>query len=1411
MIAWIRSAVLFIIRLIGYIIGTWFSDEFTVTVHADPPIAFVGQDVILSCQLKGQIPANVQMHWYKMERSKNMTLYSYNSTENGTELGRAGAQHRRDASKGRYANGSLTVKLSPVRVEDNGQYVCAVTGDGLYQEAITKVTVPGLGSAPRLTIEHQQNNSTTLRCISQGWYPQPEVRWTDSTGQKITAVAETRIQKDGKELYQIHSTLKVADIASDTISCTIINPLLKRHHKKVIAISGFFHVEAEHHIITAATGENAILPCRLITKHLPPSMELQWRKVGPGKDKTIYLYHYDESSPWLNFYLHGDKCPASYLSPNGDNSREWLRKAYEKKVEVFKGKEFGKGNVSLKLNNVQVENAGKYVCSATANWFHRQIIIEVLVIGIGDKPSLQMDQEEDVCRYRCTSGGWYLKPKVLWRNHNGKNITSKAETTLKEDEQKLFTAESSINVPCVTPEVTCTIINTKLEISQESSTHQFGTEDEMSLQVDQQKVCRYECIWTGRYPKPIIFWRNHKGESITSLAETIEVQDKQNLFTVASTIAMSCDTRKVTCAIINPESEMSQQSTAPHFVWFLICLLLFMAVTFICKRAPEVGLEQVQHDYAQLRMEMGAPEVGLGTFFSHRDIHKLTWYSPNDRDKNQIDHLLINGMWRRSLLDVRVKRGADVGSVHQLVTAMVRLKLRKTQNKPHIQRRFDIQKLQDSRTKHSFVTQVKNRFQVLQDLVTESNAGNINTVYNNIKTAYQQSAEECLGYREKRKSKQWIQPNTWKVIEERRKLKSQMISTRSARLQECYKQHYSEANKTVKRMVRADRRAFVDDLAKEAESAAAREEQGQLYRITKQVCEILNRESSEEGANISGRETDLDINIDPPTKEEIISAIKKLKNNKAPGKDNLNAELFKTDPETAAGILEPLFRTVWTEACVPEDWTKGVIIKIPKKDTLSDCNNWRGITLLSIPSKILAKVIIGRLSTAVNETLRKEQAGFRKGRSCTEQIFALRNIIEQSAEWQRQLHVNFIDFEKAFDSVDRDRLWQILRAYGIPHHMVELIRSFYKNYSCCVGRSDIWFEVKTGVHQGCVMSPLLFNLVIDWVMRRTTEEGHTGIRWTLFSTLEDLDFADDLALHSHTHRHMQDKTDKLNQYSSQNKSSMTMSSKVKKRGYVAGWPNSVSLLIRPMLNGTSDETVYTMYLWTRAQLSLSVVHCTALEKFIPIVIPMKSVQIKSLAIQTISHQEKMRKELEWKRARNTADDITLDAGTAHPNLSITGDKKSLKHEAQPQNVPPNPERFDSTVCVLSSEGFSSGKHYWEVEVKNSSDWDLGVARKSIERKGKLSLSPKDKFWVLGLSGRDYWGKTDPWTRVTVQKKPKKIGVYLSYQERRVTFFNVTDMSVLFTFNDCSFSEEIYPFFKNSHKETTMRICSINEE
>ena len=175
-----------------------------------------------------------------------------------------------------------------------------------------------------------------------------------------------------------------------------------------------------------------------------------------------------------------------------------------------------------------------------------------------------------------------------------------------------------------------------------------------------------------------------------------------------------------------------------------------------------------------------------------------------------------------------------------------------------------------------------------------------------------------------------------------------------------------------------------------------------------------------------------------------------------------------------------------------------------------------GVTLLSLPSKVFCKVVMMRITEAVDERLRKEQAGFRPGRGTTEHIFTLRNILEQCNECQRNIYVNFLDFEKAFDSVHRTSLWKILRQYGIPQKIVYIITLFYNNFTCCVQNSRSSFAVNSGVRRGCVMSSFLFILIIDWIMKNGTEQERTGIRWTLLTKME---VADDIVLISHTRSH----------------------------------------------------------------------------------------------------------------------------------------------------------------------------------------------------------------------------------------------------------------------------------------------------
>ena len=125
---------------------------------------------------------------------------------------------------------------------------------------------------------------------------------------------------------------------------------------------------------------------------------------------------------------------------------------------------------------------------------------------------------------------------------------------------------------------------------------------------------------------------------------------------------------------------------------------------------------------------------------------------------------------------------------------------------------------------------------------------------------------------------------------------------------------------------------------------------------------------------------------------------------------------------------------------MPKTWKQRTIFKIPKKGDLTECGNWRGITLTPVPSKVFGRVLIDRIRDGVNSKLRDEQVGFRSGRGTVEQIFILRNIIEQVVEWQATLYITFVDFEKAFDSVHRESLWKIMESYGIPCKIIYMVQ-----------------------------------------------------------------------------------------------------------------------------------------------------------------------------------------------------------------------------------------------------------------------------------------------------------------------------------------------------------------------------------
>ncbi|TKS69401.1 E3 ubiquitin-protein ligase TRIM39 [Collichthys lucidus] len=184
-----------------------------------------------------------------------------------------------------------------------------------------------------------------------------------------------------------------------------------------------------------------------------------------------------------------------------------------------------------------------------------------------------------------------------------------------------------------------------------------------------------------------------------------------------------------------------------------------------------------------------------------------------------------------------------------------------------------------------------------------------------------------------------------------------------------------------------------------------------------------------------------------------------------------------------------------------------------------------------------------------------------------------------------------------------------------------------------------------------------------------------------------------------------------------------------------------------------------------------------------------------------------------RRVQEYAADITLDPNTAHPRLIVSVDGKQVHCGDRHQQVPDNPERFDRVVCLLAHQGFRSGRHYWEVEVGGKTDWDLGVARWSVNRKGKITVSPAHGYWFLSLRDQtDFAFRTEPSTNLTVNLKPSRIGIYVDYDKGLVSFYNVEARVLIYTFTD-TFSDTIHPFFspctnKSGKNEAPLIICPV---
>uniref|UniRef100_A0A3Q2X5M1 E3 ubiquitin-protein ligase TRIM21-like n=1 Tax=Haplochromis burtoni TaxID=8153 RepID=A0A3Q2X5M1_HAPBU len=202
--------------------------------------------------------------------------------------------------------------------------------------------------------------------------------------------------------------------------------------------------------------------------------------------------------------------------------------------------------------------------------------------------------------------------------------------------------------------------------------------------------------------------------------------------------------------------------------------------------------------------------------------------------------------------------------------------------------------------------------------------------------------------------------------------------------------------------------------------------------------------------------------------------------------------------------------------------------------------------------------------------------------------------------------------------------------------------------------------------------------------------------------------------------------------------------------------------------------------------------------------------------ETLSKEMKKLFEAELKRVQQYAVDMTLDPDTAHQKLILSDDERQVHCGEEENDLPDNPERFSKGVCVLGKQSLSSGRFYFEVWVKEKRDWILGMVRESVNREEEITLSPEDGYWTVAVvNGNVCVAFEDSQVRLSPQFCPEKVGVFVDYEEGLVSFHDVDDAALIYSFTGCSFTEKLYPFFcpgvnDNGKNSAPLIICPVNQ-
>jgi hypothetical protein len=539
------------------------------------------------------------------------------------------------------------------------------------------------------------------------------------------------------------------------------------------------------------------------------------------------------------------------------------------------------------------------------------------------------------------------------------------------------------------------------------------------------------------------------------------------------------------------------------------------------------------------------------TVFRRKDIHKVTWVSPDSSVKTQIDHLLIDTRHASDILNARSYRlvASDIdhhSSDHFLLGAKVRARISNAQQKRGEKcHRLNVAALQELNKRKEFGEKLDEQLTNLEEPIS----------WRKVRDSMSNVAREVLGYKTAMR-KEWFDDEcrnvVQRVIEARRTGRESRTKTQQMRnlqrekkkvLQRKKRQFDQKRiaeieslrsiNETRKfyQAVNAERRGFQPrvSICRQKNGELVCGTQGILDRWKEHFNELLNAGSQSRGGSQRRvmYEGEDGIEIPEPTRQEVVDATRKLKNNKAPGDDNLSGELFKAGGAVMVDVLHKLIKRYWGDEKLPEEWKTGVICPIFKKGCKLDCANYRGISLLPTAYKIFSLILAERLQPLMEEFLHPYQAGFRRGRSTTDQIFCIRQIIQKSYEMNQETEHLFIDFKQAYDTIHREELWNIMAEFNFPFKLIRLLKATLTGVKSCVkveGCLSGYFDSDIGLRQGDGISTMLFNIALEGIVRKSRIE----ISGSIFTkSVQILGFADDLDIVGSSIRAVQDAYSKL--------------------------------------------------------------------------------------------------------------------------------------------------------------------------------------------------------------------------------------------------------------------------------------------